>query len=246
VTASRYPSHDGKIEVDPGQVFTVTAVNEILPSGELFLGESASATANQCYEGAGQVPVTYYLHSDPTPPRFDELTTPPYAMNETEPSHSVLYNYNSDDPSKPGREVKKGGGTPPGETDLETYIEWFTGKQTMPLTLESDVTLVLWGKNPSNQPVVATAYLYKLDSDGYHLISYNSYTWPAGVTEWEQLTLNIGGENSVIPTDSELRVWIVSNNAKSLHFAYDTRTYPWDDDYPSRIEFLGRWGDGSD
>jgi hypothetical protein len=183
--------------------------------------------------------VTYYLHADdPEVPTWHDDYAPPLFLTERFPGHGILYNYNSSDPTKPGREVQKGGTTPPSETEQDKYIEWRTYPQQEPLTLEGNVVVTLWGKNPANQTLVARAYLYEKNNTGYNLIAMDSYSWAAAVTTWQEMTFTFGISEWQIDVGSELVVWVISDSAKSLHFAYDTTVYP------SMIEFSGRWDSG--
>jgi hypothetical protein len=244
-TSSRYPSYPGTMDVHLDDVFRVTACNW-LETGEKtcdYESEPWSVTEAGCYLNAGEVNVTYYLHSNPTPPDYHTNSELPFFMTEEKPIRPFLYNYNDpeNDPAKPGREVLKSGGTPPGEADPERYIEWRTAwnreepEYQVPLRITTGVTVTLWVKNPANQPVMGTAYLYELNSSGYNWIAQTTHTWPAGVSEWQETELVFRVSDLPIGDRSQLVVWVISDNTKSLHFAYDTT------DYRSRIEFTGRW-----
>jgi hypothetical protein len=240
VPSSRYPSYDGTIpDVDVNQVYTVTAVN--VTDFGVYPSEPATAQPFGCYLNAGEVDVRYFLHSVPSPPVNHTDAQLPFFMTEEEPAHGILYNYNDpdNDPVKPGREVLKGGGTPPGEADPQRYIEWRTAwdreHYPVPLTIKGDVTVTLWAKNPANQQVVGRAYLYELSEGGYTLIAQTYHTWAAGVIDWQPVELRFAVSQWPIRDDGQLVVWLISDNAKSLHFAYDTTVYP------SKIGFTGRW-----
>jgi hypothetical protein len=240
VPSSRYPSYDGTIpDVDVNQVYTVTAVN--VTEYGVYSSEAASVQPSGCYLDAGEVNVRYFLHSVPSPPVNHTNAELPFFMTEEKPAHGILYNYNDpdNDPAKPGREVLKGGGTPPGEADPQKYIEWRTAwdreHYPVPLTISGDVTVTIWAKNPANQQVVGRAYLYELSENGYTLIAQTYHTWAASATDWQPADLRFAVNQWLIRDEAQLVVWVISDNAKSLHFAYDTNVYP------SRIGFTGRW-----
>jgi hypothetical protein len=240
VTSSRYPSFEGTIpDVNVNQVYTVTAVNET--EFGVYSSAAVAVQPSGCYLDAGEVDVRYFLHSVPSPPANHTNAELPFFMTEEKPAHGILYNYNDpdNDPIKPGREVMKGGGTPPGEADPQKYIEWRTAwdreHYPVPLTIRGDVTVTLWAKNPANQQVVGRAYLYELSEGGYTLIAQTYHTWAAGVIDWQPVELTFPVSQWSILDDGQLVVWVISDNAKSLHFAYDTTVYP------SKIGFSGSW-----
>ena len=235
ISITRYPAYPTNHPIASGEVYTVTAVN--ITGGESGPSNAVAVPDADCYLNQGEVDVTYYLHSKTSPPIWHRDEPPFFYMDERFPGHSILYNYNSSDLSKPGREVVKGGSTPGGNpVPLEKFLEWRTGEQDVPLTLRGNVSVTLWGKNPANQTVVAKAYLYELDGSGYSLIAQTSYTWQPSVTDWQTMPLTFAGTTGrVIDKGGELVLWVISDNAKSLHFAYDTIPYN------SQIQFTGRW-----
>jgi hypothetical protein len=237
-TVSRYPA-SGPEPVANNDLFEVTAYDSL---GGLE-SEPSQVTVTGCWMGH-EVGVTYYLHSNPTPPNWHGDAPPPLTMDETAPHHNTLYNYNGSDPAKPGREVAKGGGTPPGETDPSDYLAWYSPSPNVPMTFRSDATLRLWGRNTQNQVLVATAYLYTYNGSTYTLLASDTEQWqpndPAPPALWREAVFSFdtfdGVDGDVLPAGSQLVVWLVSDNAKSLHFAYDTSG-----DHPSRLEFTGQW-----
>ena len=105
LTGTRYPAISGSVAVTSGDQYAVSAY---AAAGESAL--SSSVTVSGCPVPGEPVDVVYYLHSNPTPPVWHTNAPPPLTMNETAPAHPVLYNYNSTDDTKPGREVSPGGG----------------------------------------------------------------------------------------------------------------------------------------
>jgi hypothetical protein len=180
------------------------------------------------------VPVTYYLHSDPTPPNWHGDAPPPLTMDETAPGHDTLYDYNVDPPAHAGRDVDKNGGPPP-HGDADEYLEWRTDTQAVLLTLRSDITLYLWGWNPNNQDTDASIYLYDYDGSSYRNIDYTVVTWAQGVDDWEYKTITLSANGQLIDPGHQLVIWVHSENARGMHFAYDTITFN------SRIQFTGEW-----
>ena len=235
ISITRFPAYPKNHPIASGETYTVTAYN--ITGGESDPSNAVTVPAEDCYLNRGNVEVTYSLHSKTTPPTWHRDEPPHFYMNERLPSHSILYNYNSNDPSKPGREVDKGGTTPGGApVPLDKFLEWRTGEQSVPLTLSGSVNVTLWGKNPVNQTAIAKAYLYELANDGYSLIAQTSYSWPSSVTAWQPMPLTFSlTAPRVIDAGNELVLWVISDNKKSLHFAYDTIPYS------SQIQFTGRW-----
>jgi hypothetical protein len=236
---SRYPASGPLPGALNGDLFEVTAYNT---AGDM-MSDRSQVTVTGCWIGS-EVAVTYWLHSNPTPPNWHGDAPPPLTMNETPPSHNTLYNYNGSDPGKPGREVAKGGGTPPGETDPDDYLAWYSPSPNVPMTFRNDAILRLWGRNTQNQVLVATAYLYAYNGSAYTLLASATEQWgpydPEPPALWREATFNFdtfdGVDGDELPAGSQLVVWLVSDSAKSLHFAYDTSG-----NHPSRLEFTGQW-----
>jgi hypothetical protein len=229
---TRFPAATGTYyNVLNGQRYNVTAWNPLEESG--FSGD---VFISGCQEGGGEPhEVTFYLHSNPTPPAWHGNAPPPLTMNPTGPTHDNLYNYHTTDPGKPGREVTKGGGTPPGEGNPEKYLEWRGGPYAQPL-LVSDVSLTIYGKNPLNQDVTAHYYLYLRSSGGgYTWLSEASYVWLKQGVNWKPATISFGaGPFTVLPGE-QLVLWVTSDGLKNVQFAYDTETYQ------SVLQFTGEW-----
>lgn len=233
VTSPRYPAALS-IGVANGQWFEVTAYND--GTGESPY--STPVTVTECWEGK-TVDVTYWLHSTPTPPNWHGPAPPPLTMDERAPSHDTLYNYNGDDPLKPGREVLKGGGTPPGEIDTSDYLMWHSPSPSVPMSFENNATLTVWGRNSHNVAVVATARLYTRVGSTYTLrgtatrqmLAYEG----APPNDWVPLTFTFATTGVQWPAGSELVVWLTSDNNQSLEFAYDTISYS------SNLTFQGKW-----
>ncbi len=226
----QYPYPSGQMNVTNGDSYSVTAFNAV--------GESAasnSATVAGCTTGSGPVSLTFYFHSNPTPPTWHAAAPPPLTMDATSPAHNNLYNYNDADPSKPGRLVSKGGGTPPCETNPDKYLEWRSEISTENLEFLSDVTVYLWGKNPINQILESTTYLYDFDGSSYQYIGHNTFSWGKNIGDWQLSQITISASGNTIAAGHQLVVWLISSNSKSLQFAYDTTNYD------SRIEFTGEW-----
>jgi hypothetical protein len=230
LTIPRYPQVvNTYVPVANGDWYNVTAYN---PGEET--GFSDTVTISGCWESYSG-PVTLFLHSNPTPPVWHANAPPPLVMDPVEPAHDNLYNYNGTDPAKPGREITKNGGTPPGETDPDKYVEWRGGPYAQTVTLQSDVTLIIYGKNPLNQDVTTYFYLYDLHEGYYDLKGSATHVWPKQSVNWKDATLTLGGAGYQIQPGHQLVVWVTSDGLKNIQFAYDTKTYE------SRLEFMGEW-----
>jgi hypothetical protein len=228
---TRYPAASGTYRnVLNGQRYNVTAWNPLEESGL-----SGDVFISGCQEGGAAQPVTFYLHSNPTPPTWHGNAAPPLTMNPTAPTHDNLYNYNTTDPGKPGREITKNGGIPPGETNPDKYLEWRGGPYAQPLVI-SDVTLTIYGRNPLNQDVTAHYYLYiRSSGGGYTYLSEAAYVWPKQGVNWKPAALSLGAGPFTVQPGEQLVVWATSDGLKNIQFAYDTVTYN------SRLEFTGEW-----
>ncbi len=247
-TTSRYPGAVGSTTaVANGDRFEVTAYNS---AGGMESDLSDPVIVAGCWLGT-EGPVTYWLHSSPSPPSWHGNAPPPLGMNETRPSlshvppyHDVPYDYNHyyaayDDPAAMhGREIAAHGGTPPGETDPDNYLEWRSPSTSHPVTFTTNAVLTIWGRNPTNSVVDSTAYLYYRDdpTGSYWYLAQASYTFARDVTEWTQVTYTFGVNGLTVPAGNRLVVWLVAPGAKSLHYIYDMLSYD------SRLEFRGRWG----
>jgi hypothetical protein len=245
-TTSRYPAAAGtSTAVANDDQFQVTAYNSV---GGLESTLSDAVTVGGCWLDHNEH-VIYWLHSSPTPPGWHGNAPPPLGMNEVYPAHNTLYDYNHyyedyyDPAAVLGREVADHGGTPPGETNPDNYLEWRSPSISVDLDFTSDATLTIWGKNPENAVVDSTAYLYyRNDGTGaYSLpLAQASITFDKNVTEWLQVTYPLGVNGLTVPAGNRLVVWLVAPGAKSLHFAYDTKDGPLPG-YPSWLEFDGQW-----
>ena len=230
VTTTRYPAASNTyVPVLNGDQYNVTAFH---PLEETAFSDPVIVSG--CSEG-GQMELTFYLHSNPTPPVWHGNAPPPLVMDPTAPAHANLYNYNGTDPSKPGRNVTKNGGTPPGETNPTKYLEWRGGPYAEPLTLLSNATLTIWGRNSLNQDVTASYYLYNRNGSTYTLLGSATYSWPNKMADWAPASVNLGGAGHVLQPGHQLVVWVISDGLKDIEFAYDTTGYP------SRLEFTGEW-----
>ncbi len=93
-------------------------------SGGVESDPSNLVTAGGCILGGGPVEVTYYLHSDPTPPNWHGDAPPPLTMDETAPAHDTLYDYNDPGGANPGRLGRQGRWHPSGAPDPDNYLAW--------------------------------------------------------------------------------------------------------------------------
>ena len=251
-SVSRYPATAGSnMTVIEGFEYQVSAYDSSMAESNL----SNLVTVSGCFLNEGEVDVTYWLHSNPSPPNWHGDAPAPLVMNEvsprdphTPPYHDVLYDYNNPGGQYPGRQILKGGLTPlDDEEDLTDYLAWYSTVQLEPLTLITDVELILWGKHPENVSVTGAVYLYEYDPDAdadpdadpndvWRELGSATNEWGANTDDWTKITYTfVGSAGEVVHKDNQLVVWKVASVPKQLHFAYDTISYD------SRIEFTGQW-----
>jgi len=77
-----------------------------------------------------------HLHNNPTPPTGDTASQHPLPMDENAPVAGILYNYDTDRDSDPGRLIQKSSSVPAcDESDPVKYQEWLTD----PLATDFDI-----------------------------------------------------------------------------------------------------------
>jgi len=92
---------------------------------------------------------TYYLHNNPTPPTGDTNAQEDLCMDESQPTATILYNYDQWD-NNPGRRIKKSSidemqellGLGPGQLDL--YQNWRTANFSSDTQLIGTAVISLW------------------------------------------------------------------------------------------------------
>ncbi len=243
VVASSY--HTWKFTADAGaqgsNVFPFDGVNievDVLPS---FVGTSVEISGSiVTTTGLGGGYLVYpfsptqnvlYLHNSPSPPTADTTSQPNLPMDIYPGTAAVLYNYDQDRDSSPGRVILHGG-SGAAETDLAKYQNWqMTVSQD--LNLNRSVTAVLWSATNNfdrNARGVVTAYLRDLTSP-FEIASgtLDLNPWQQGSSTWveRKIRLTIPGDNSTVLAGHVLELKVIAGGASSdMWFAYDTSLYP--------------------
>lgn len=191
---------------------------------------SSASSAGNVFTAGTWVPATYFLHNDPTPPTGPTVAKTPLKMDENAPTATVLYNYDTDVDSGPGRSVARGGSSP-NEVDPLRYAAWRSPALTTALTLNGQVAVTLWTAIPNfrgGRTGAIAVYLRDLDpgSGGYvelGSLSRTTANWQKGSSGWIVFSGNIAVSNRTLPVGHvlEVKVEVPSTSQGSMWLAYD-------------------------
>jgi flagellar protein FlaF len=185
-----------------------------------------------------------FLHNYPTPPTENTTAQAALPMDGAVPSASILYNYDSDVDSDPGRMIQKGTGLVD-ESDLNKYQNWrisvasMVGTDTSGCEIDGDIDLTLWTGMKNFEQLkrgVINAYLRDFDGgSGYTEIAsatLDAANWQGGSDTWVETPITFSDVSYTIPVGHYFEVKLVVGDTADddMWFAYDTI------DYQSRIK----------
>ena len=173
----------------------------------------------------------WYLHNNPTPPTGDTTSQAVLPLDQTAPTATTLYNYDTDRDGAAGRMVDKGG-SGAGETDLSKYQAWRSAALGSNLTIDGTVTVNLWSAikdfNTGKRGNV-TVFLRDYNGSSYTEICDGNLTekpWSGGAS-WVLKTFQFACVSYTIPAGNFLEVKLIVGNSAgdAMWFAYDTTSY---------------------
>ncbi len=175
--------------------------------------------------------IVYYLHNDPTPPTGNTASHALLPIDQTGPTATTLYNYDTDRNSDAGLLiVKSKDGL--SETDLNKHQTW---SASGPIDLDGGASLTLWGaikKFDTKVRGVVLAALLDCAADGSDCNTITTGNldfdpWDSGETgTWVEHTADLGNVTHSFITGRTLRIKIVvSDDGGDMWFAYDTTGY---------------------
>lgn len=172
------------------------------------------------------------MHNNPTPPTGDTASQPVLPIGLTQPTASILYNYDTDRDAYPGLVIAKGASAA-NEDDPSKYQAWRTPVSPVALTIEGDVTVKLWTAMKDfdgSKGGAVTVCLRDFDGSDYVELGSDTFTdptWQAGSPSWVLRTFKFSvGPHTVAPGHSlELRVIVEDSSDDDMWFAYDTAPY---------------------
>jgi hypothetical protein len=161
-------------------------------------------------------------------------------MDSTNPTASVLYNYDTDRDAFPGLLIAKGGSGPE-EDDPTKYQAWRTSVLDTAMVIQGNATISLWsGTKDFDETKRGAVTVYLRDFDGSDYVevggtTFSDATWQGGSTSWVLKTFQLSiGSYTLAPGHSlELKVIVESSSDDDMWFAYDTN------DRKSRVNLPG-------
>lgn len=208
----------------------------LLPSTTYYFKARADGGANGISTGA-QVSFTssllFYLHNYPTPPTGDTSAQVALPMNGSAPTATVLYNYDANKDTYPGRLIKTGG-SGAGETSLDQMQNWRSQAFASSRAISGNVQFTVWTGTQYftlNKPGSVTAYLREWNGSTYTEIANTTVTdsdWQGGSVGWVQTVFTFAGVNDTIASGRSLEIKLIANGGGSyqhMWFAYDTTSY---------------------
>ena len=204
-----------------------------IPAFALFGGATSSSGNSLTAASSFGGPTTFYLHNLPTPPSGNTASHVILPLNETAPTASTLYNYDTNRDGFAGLLIGKGGSHGSGgDAAKEQVWDIIVGADT---DLSGSATLILWSaiKDFKNSPGAAvSARLYDCTGAGtgcstIDTASVAATPWSPTAT-WTQRTIDFGAINHTVTAGRMIRLEIIvlDTSGDDLWFAYDTATYP--------------------
>jgi hypothetical protein len=175
----------------------------------------------------------WYLHNRPSPPTGNTSSQANLPLNQTAPTASTLFNYDTDRDGHPGRLIQKGS-SGAGEVNLAKYQNWLSDPLAFPLTTGGTVNVIFYSaiKNfGQNKAGSVTVFLRDVNGSTATEICGGTLTlsnWQGGSSTWVARTLSLNCGSYTIPAGHRLEVKLVvaSAAADDMWFAYDTASYP--------------------
>lgn len=205
-----------------------------LRGAQALFGDQAVVGGNTFTTGTWVVPVTYYLHNNPTPPTANTNAQANLPMNTTAPTAATLYNYDANRNATAGLTILKGG-SGAGETDLTKYQNWRSPVLASPLVINGDVAVGFWSAMKDfgqNKTGLVRIYIRDFNpaTSAYTEIANTTVTaanWQGGSNTWVYRTASIAVSNWTLVAGRRLEVkFIVQGGAADdMWFSYDTTTY---------------------
>ena len=154
-------------------------------------------------------------------------------MDQSSPTATTLYNYDTDRDGDVGRFIAKGGNGV-GETDLGKMQNWRTAALTTDECINGTVTVTIWaavkgfGQGKEGEVIV---YLRDYNGSSYTEIGNGSVfnaDWQGGSNTFVQATVAIPGVSYTIPLGNmiEVKVVVGAQAGDDMWLAYDTADYP--------------------
>jgi hypothetical protein len=174
-----------------------------------------------------------YLHNNPSPPTGNTISQATLPMNQTAPTTSTLYNYDTDRDSAPGRVIQKGG-TGPGEANPDKMQVWRTQPFASDVTFKNSIQIKIWSAMKDfapNKRGTVSVYLHDFDGSTYTLIGTAGLdvgNWQGGNASWvlRQFTISNSAYTLRAGHSLDFRIIVKSPSADDMWFAYDTTGCP--------------------
>jgi hypothetical protein len=193
--------------------------------------EQVSATASTSSSFSA---TTYYLHNNPTPPTADTNAQANLGMNTTAPSATVLFNYDANQDSSPGRLILRGG-SGAGETTLSRYQNW-RGPSAGALgqTINGTVVVEFWsGMKTFTQGTAGDVRVFLRNRDTVTGITteianatVTAADWQGGATAWVKRSASMTVNTLLLVGHQlEVKLEVGAGAADDMWFAYDTTLY---------------------
>ena len=175
---------------------------------------------------------TWYLHNNPSPPTGNTASQATLTMNQTAPTGTTIYNYDTDRDSYNGLLIKRGTGAL-SESDSRAFQKWQTAALPCAVTLNGTATFPLWAATwefRTGRAGSITAYLRDLNGSTYTEIANGTVTasgWQGASSTFVQKTITITGINYTVAAGNkiELRLVVGGSSDEDMMIAYDTTTY---------------------
>lgn len=192
---------------------------------------ATTANAANAFASAASFTRTFYLHDDPTPPTAHGASSALLGLDETAPTASTLFNYDTDRDAFAGLLLAVGTGL--GETDLTKMQRWATPTLAQPLSLVGPVSFRIWTTMKDFQTgkaggIEVGAYDCNATATSCTLIASSASAQSPWPSTWTQRTVSLGTWNTSIAASRRLVVKLTttSSSEDALWFAYDTTAYP--------------------
>ena len=172
----------------------------------------------------------FFLHNDPTPPVGDTLSHATLTMDAVAPTAVTLFNYDTDDDSQPGVEIRAGRqGGDLDEGDGRKFQRWFSPPLTATTTVDGRTSLFLSVAARSfhvDQLLMLNAWLIDYDpaTDTKALIITKANGAFTSVADWTQISIHFRPTVYIIPPGHQimLEVQVDGTSDDWGMVAYDT------------------------
>jgi hypothetical protein len=198
---------------------------------DALLVEQAPVAGNT-FTTAASFATNYYLHNNPSPPTGNTASQTNLPLNETAPTATTLYNYDTNRDASAGLLIAKGG-SGASEADTTKYQSWRTAALGSSLTINGTVDVILWSAIKDfglNKQGSVRVFLRDYNGSSYTEICNGTLTqsnWQGGSSTWVSKTISFTCSSYTIPAGNRLEVKLIVNASAddSMGFAYDTTSY---------------------